>query len=350
MLKNIKKYYNSIKTGKKIIDETEYNNKYIEKRLRELIKKGYTPQQARKILFLELGASAAVRESIEAATAEDCMAIGRLVGTEIGATVGSLGKSLSSVGIGATVGGTLGVYFGKRACQQIIKYASEKVVQMTAEKIIKNNLDTKNAELDLIYLTESIKNKQNINGFETLKAIKQTPSSKNDTILLKGQVSKNIYLTSDIENKKRSISKTKAFNKNNPLEEQMYEANKNDSYSEKERKLQALKNPQESKIKKVHEMIQNSNNINKSVKFDTKKDYSNYINKVIDSRKIFSKEDIQNMTNEEIKKNKKAIHYQEKTIGIPSEKQAKASGLVYVSGYTREDGTKVSSYYRTRPV
>ena len=53
MLKNIKKYYNSIKTGKKIIDETEYNNKYIEKRLRELIKKGYTPQQARKILFLE---------------------------------------------------------------------------------------------------------------------------------------------------------------------------------------------------------------------------------------------------------------------------------------------------------
>lgn len=57
---------------------------YIDKRYKELIKKGYSPEKASQIIYFELGTSAIMRESIETATAEECMMVGRLVGTEIG--------------------------------------------------------------------------------------------------------------------------------------------------------------------------------------------------------------------------------------------------------------------------
>lgn len=55
------------------------------------------------------------------------------------------------------------------------------------------------------------------------------------------------------------------------------------------------------------------------------------------------------MSQEEINANKKAIEYQSKTIGIPTNKQAADAGMVFVNSYSRADGTKVKSYYRARP-
>lgn len=58
------------------------------------------------------------------------------------------------------------------------------------------------------------------------------------------------------------------------------------------------------------------------------------------------------MSDEDKQKNKAAIFYQKQTIGVPTEEQAKKAvskgGMVFVNGYTRSDGTKVKSYYRSR--
>ena len=58
------------------------------------------------------------------------------------------------------------------------------------------------------------------------------------------------------------------------------------------------------------------------------------------------------ITEEEKEANKDAIIYQEQTIGVPTRKQAEKvaqkGGMVHVSAYTRADGTKVRSYYRSR--
>lgn len=83
--------------------------------------------------------------------------------------------------------------------------------------------------------------------------------------------------------------------------------------------------------------------------FDENKNYNDYVNEVTKSNKIFTKEDIENMSKDDLKKNQKAIDYQKKSIGIPTKKQAASSGMVYVTGYTRSDGTEVQSYYRARP-
>ena len=53
--------------------------KYIDKRYNNLLKKGYSPEQAQNMIYFELGVSAVMRESIETATAEECMMVGRLV-------------------------------------------------------------------------------------------------------------------------------------------------------------------------------------------------------------------------------------------------------------------------------
>lgn len=126
MLKKIKDVNNKFKFGKKIKDESTYNKEYIDKRYKVLIRKGFSSKQAGDMVLFKLGSSAIVREGIEAATAEDCMMVGRLVGTEIGATIGSLGRSLQSFGTGSFIGGSLGVYFGKEACQSVIKLQARK--------------------------------------------------------------------------------------------------------------------------------------------------------------------------------------------------------------------------------
>ena len=52
-------------------------------------------------------------------------------------------------------------------------------------------------------------------------------------------------------------------------------------------------------------------------------DFSDYFNEVSNNSKVFTREEIQNMTTDEYLKNEKAIDYQLKTIGVPYEKEIK---------------------------
>lgn len=87
--------------------------------------------------------------------------------------------------------------------------------------------------------------------------------------------------------------------------------------------------------------------------FDENADISEYKNEVTGDSKIYTAEDIDNMSDDEYDENLEAINYQRKTIGIPTREQAdkavEKGGMVYVRGYTRSDGTGVKSYYRARP-
>ena len=120
-----------------------------------------------------------------------------------------------------------------------------------------------------------------------------------------------------------------------------------DPYTQKAEVLAKLKEPQESRLEKIKNKIFKSKDEEKD--FDEDADYSDYINEVTKNNKIYTKEDLASMSEDELKQNQKAIDYQKQKIGIPSAKQAKASGMVYVSGYTRSDGIQVKSYYRARP-
>lgn len=120
-----------------------------------------------------------------------------------------------------------------------------------------------------------------------------------------------------------------------------------DPYKQKSDVLASLKAPQESRLEKIKNRIFKTKNEQKD--FDEKADYSGYVNEVSKDNKIYTQEDIESMSKEDLRKNQKAIDYQKQKIGIPSAKQAKASGMVYVSGYTRSDGVEVKSYYRARP-
>ena len=82
-------------------------------------------------------------------------------------------------------------------------------------------------------------------------------------------------------------------------------------------------------------------------------DFSDYINPVTGSSKVYSREDIANMSGEEYSKNEAEIFGQIKSIGIPAAKDLESSTLrgdtVYVNSYTRDDGTEVKGYYRSKP-
>ena len=108
---------------------------------------------------------------------------------------------------------------------------------------------------------------------------------------------------------------------------------------------------QKEKLDGIKEKIFNRSMPLKRMHNDVVKDYQN---KYLKDKKIFTKEEIQTMSNEDKKKYSQAIKYQNDTIGVPDEKQAEkmskkeGSGLIKVSGYTRRDGTVVKSYYRSR--
>ena len=83
-------------------------------------------------------------------------------------------------------------------------------------------------------------------------------------------------------------------------------------------------------------------------------DYFGYLNPATGDGKIFSREAISQMSGEEYTANESAIMSQLKSIGIPYEAELEEAsksrgGLVYVSPYTRSDGTEVSGYWRSRP-
>ena len=78
--------------------------------------------------------------------------------------------------------------------------------------------------------------------------------------------------------------------------------------------------------------------------------FKNYINFITDDNKIFSKEDIDRMSSEEIKSNKAALLAQNSQIGLPSNAElAASSNVVYVHEYTRSDGTHVRAHWRSLP-
>ena len=72
-----------------------------------------------------------------------------------------------------------------------------------------------------------------------------------------------------------------------------------------------------------------------------------------DSNRIFTREDIASMTKDEYLQNENAINFQWGKIGIPTngdmEREMITNGnVVYVKPYTRQDGTKVKGYYRSK--
>ena len=85
---------------------------------------------------------------------------------------------------------------------------------------------------------------------------------------------------------------------------------------------------------------------------DLSNKYSGYTNPVSGDSRIFSAEEIGNLSGTEFTQLEPAINAQWGSIGIPTRNElsnAVGSGIaVYVEGYTRSDGTEVKGYYRSR--
>ena len=76
----------------------------------------------------------------------------------------------------------------------------------------------------------------------------------------------------------------------------------------------------------------------------------NFFNKIANNNRIYTAEDIGNMTSKEFAENEKAINYQMKNLGIPRQSDlTNNSDVVYVHAYTKDDGTKVKAHYRSKP-
>lgn len=81
--------------------------------------------------------------------------------------------------------------------------------------------------------------------------------------------------------------------------------------------------------------------------------FKGYTNPITKTDKLYTKEEISEMTPVEYNQQRHAIEAQRKSVGIPTENEMKRisahGGVVYVSAYTRGDGTQVKSYYRSAP-
>ena len=78
--------------------------------------------------------------------------------------------------------------------------------------------------------------------------------------------------------------------------------------------------------------------------------FKNFFNKVSNDNRIFTKEDIKNMSSKEFQRNEKAIDYQMENLGIPTNSELKnRNDAVFVHEYLREDGTFVKAHYRSKP-
>lgn len=81
--------------------------------------------------------------------------------------------------------------------------------------------------------------------------------------------------------------------------------------------------------------------------------FLNYTNTVSGDNRIYTREDIGNMTVDEFAQNEQAIMSQLRRIGIPTngdmELEAMTNGnVIYVHEYIRLDGTRVRGYYRSK--
>jgi hypothetical protein len=74
-----------------------------------------------------------------------------------------------------------------------------------------------------------------------------------------------------------------------------------------------------------------------------------FFNQILKNNRIFTAEDIGEMSSKEFGENEKAIDYQTSTLGIPYRNDLRDNDDVeFVSGYTRADGTQVKAYYRAK--
>lgn len=74
-----------------------------------------------------------------------------------------------------------------------------------------------------------------------------------------------------------------------------------------------------------------------------------FFNKIANNNRIYTAEDIGNMTSKEFAENEKAIDYQMENLGIPRQSDlTNNADVIYVKAYTREDGTKVKAHYRSK--
>ena len=74
-----------------------------------------------------------------------------------------------------------------------------------------------------------------------------------------------------------------------------------------------------------------------------------FFNKVSNNNRIYTAEDIGEMSSNEFSQNEKAIDYQMGNLGIPRRNDLNGnSDAVFVQAYTRADGTKVKAHYRSK--
>mgnify|MGYP000563730984 CR=1 FL=1 len=74
-----------------------------------------------------------------------------------------------------------------------------------------------------------------------------------------------------------------------------------------------------------------------------------FFNKISNNNRIYTREDIGNMSSDEFRAQEKAIDYQLANLGVPTNSDmALSDDVVYVHSYTRDDGTKVKAHYRSK--
>lgn len=104
----------------------------------------------------------------------------------------------------------------------------------------------------------------------------------------------------------------------------------------------------------IDEFVKNESSIMSQMKQgligSQRKDYSGYTNPTSGDNKIYTREDVAMLSNNDYAKYENEIMAQLNSIGIPTQAElSNSSGAVYVNGYTRDDGTEVKSYYRSKP-
>ena len=74
-----------------------------------------------------------------------------------------------------------------------------------------------------------------------------------------------------------------------------------------------------------------------------------FFNKISNNNRIYTREDIGNMSSDEFRSHGRGIDYELANLGIPTDSDmALSDDVVYVHSYTRDDGTKVSAHYRSK--
>lgn len=78
--------------------------------------------------------------------------------------------------------------------------------------------------------------------------------------------------------------------------------------------------------------------------------YKNYKNESTGDNRIYSRDEMLDMPLRQIRDNQKEYLSQYRSIGVPSSAELQASSnVVWVDEYTRDDGTKVSGHWRSKP-